>query len=91
MGLTRETVDTSRNIDTGLLDRDELSFAYAARVRLPFGSLGPAIDWCKNNLGHDWRWQMVSFPNQHADNLGDYIFYFDGNQDHMLFCLKYLH
>lgn len=69
-------------------DRSAESFAFAKRITKPYGHLGPILDWCKANLSEDWRWQMVAMPN--ARDPGDYIFYFDNEQDCFKFTLRWL-
>lgn len=69
-------------------DRSAESFAFAKRVYKPYGQLGSVIEWCKTNLSHDWRWQMVSMPSPTTP--GDYIFYFDNEQDCFKFTLRWV-
>lgn len=63
------------------------SFAHALRVYFEFGKLDAVIDWCKENLRQEWRWQMVSFPNDRDP--GEYIFYFDSDQDYFYFTCRW--
>jgi hypothetical protein len=49
--------------------------------------LEPCIAWCKSELEHDWRWQMVDMASDQRP--GRYIFYFDSERDLIAFTLKW--
>lgn len=68
-------------------DRSAESFNHAQRTYQPFGELDPVIAWCKQNLSADWRWQMISMPNDRDP--GEYIFYFDSKEDYFLFTMRW--
>jgi hypothetical protein len=63
------------------------SFNHAQRIIKPFGSLDPVIQWCRQNLSKDWRWQMIAMPNE--QDPGEYIFYFDSQEDYFLFTMRW--
>lgn len=67
--------------------RNQDSFAYACEIKKPSGVLDEIIAWCKDELVHDWRWQLttLSGPRQ----LGQYTFYFDSDRDYFAFLLKW--
>lgn len=67
--------------------RTQDSFAHAREVRRSWGQLEPVLEWCKASLRGDWRWQMIEMSN--GLDAGRYIFYFDSDQDAMLFALKW--
>jgi hypothetical protein len=67
--------------------RDRLSFAHAKEIAKPLGALEPCIAWCKSELEHDWRWQMVDMASDHGPVR--YIFYFDSERDCLAFTLKW--
>jgi len=67
--------------------RDSLSFPHALEIHKPWGTLEPCIAWCKSELEHDWRWQMVDMASDHGP--GRYIFYFDSERDLIAFTLKW--
>jgi hypothetical protein len=67
--------------------RDSLSFPHAKEIAKPWGQLEPIIAWCKGELEHDWRWQMVDMASDHGP--GRYIFYFDSERDLIAFTLKW--
>jgi hypothetical protein len=68
-------------------ERSADSFNYAQHTSKPFGELDPVIQWCRQNLTADWRWQMVSLPNDRDP--GDYIFYFDSEEDYFMFTMRW--
>ena len=67
--------------------RDSRSFAHAQEIVKPWGTLEPCIAWCKSELQHDWRWQMVDLASDQRP--GRYIFYFDNERDCLAFTLKW--
>ena len=69
------------------IDRDKTSFPYAQSIDKAYGTLGDVLDWCKAELAHDWRWQMIEMSTQ--ERPGRYIFYFDSERDCLAFTLKW--
>ena len=70
-----------------LVTRNRDSFNHAVEIHQPFGGLDNVIAWCKENMDHDWRWQLVQVSSDHAD--GRYLFYFDNERDYCAFLLKW--
>ena len=68
--------------------RDRASFSYAKEIAKPFGVLEHVLDWCKEELTSDWRWQLLEVSSDHRP--GRYIFYFDSERDCLAFTLKWL-
>ena len=67
--------------------RDRDSFPHAQEISKPFGVLEQILDWCKDELLAEWRWQLVDVSAPSAP--GRYIFYFDDNKDYFAFTLKW--
>jgi hypothetical protein len=69
------------------LFREKASFNHATEIVKPFGMLEAVLDWCKNELQDDWRWQLVEMSSDIKP--GRYIFYFDDERDYLAFVLKW--
>jgi hypothetical protein len=67
--------------------RESDSFAYSHEVVQPFGVLDRMIDWCKNQLTGDWRWQLIEISTDQRP--GRYVFYFDTERDCVAFLLQW--
>jgi hypothetical protein len=67
--------------------RDRASFNYAHEIIKPFGQIEQVIDWCKNELIDEWRWQLVEISSNRRP--GRYIFYFDSERDCLAFVMKW--
>lgn len=67
--------------------RSKDSFAYAREISKPYGGLEAILDWCKQELTADWRWQLVDMSTDQRP--GRYIFYFDDDKDCLAFILKW--
>ena len=67
--------------------RDRDSFNYAQEIAKPFGVLESVLDWCKEELSAEWRWQLVAASSNHKP--GRYIFYFDSERDYLAFVMKW--
>ena len=67
--------------------RNKDSFNYAYEIVKPYGVIEEVLDWAKNQLAGEWRWQLVDLSN-HA-RPGRYIFYFDQERDYFAFVLKW--
>ena len=67
--------------------REKTSFNHAQEIVKPFGMLEAVLDWCKNELVFDWRWQLVEMSSDIKP--GRYIFYFDDERDYLAFVLKW--
>jgi hypothetical protein len=89
---TISKVKLPAEIDTQIAGADNLirsreSFNYAQEITKPWGGLEPILDWCKQELVADWRWQMVEMSTEQRP--GRYIFYFDSERDYLAFVLKW--
>ena len=67
--------------------RDGESFHYACEIYKPFGQIDRILDWCKTELQHEWRWQLVNASSDTRP--GRYIFYFDSERDYFAFTLQW--
>ena len=67
--------------------RDRNSFNHAQEISKPFGVLESVLDWCKEELTADWRWQLLSVSSELHP--GRYIFYFDSERDYLAFVMKW--
>jgi hypothetical protein len=66
-------------------DRD--SFSFAKEIIKPFGAIETVLDWSKQELASDWRWQLVEVSSERRP--GRYIFYFESERDYLSFLLKW--
>lgn len=67
--------------------RNKDSFNHAKEISKEFGILESVLDWCKEEMSADWRWQLVEISNNHRP--GRYIFYFDSERDYLAFIMKW--
>lgn len=67
--------------------RDRDSFNHAHEIVKPFGQIEQVIDWCKDQLVEEWRWQLIDVSS--AQRPGRYIFYFDSERDCLAFVMKW--
>jgi hypothetical protein len=67
--------------------RDRDSFRHAQEISKPFGVLESVLDWCKEELSAEWRWQLLEVSSDHRP--GRYIFYFDSERDYLAFVMKW--
>ena len=65
--------------------RSQESFRHATEITLPFGKLDGVINWCKQALEDEWRWQLREMSSDIRP--GRYIFYFDSERDYCAFKL----
>jgi len=63
------------------------SFNHAQEIAKPFGVLESVLDWCKEELVEEWRWQLIEVSSD--DRPGHYIFYFDSERDCLAFTMKW--
>jgi hypothetical protein len=49
--------------------------------------LESVLDWCKEELSAEWRWQLAEVSSDHRP--GRYIFYFDSERDYLAFVMKW--
>lgn len=67
--------------------RDKDSFKYAREIAKQFGVLEHVLDWCKQELVGEWRWQLIEVSSDHKP--GRYCFFFDSERDCLAFTLKW--
>jgi hypothetical protein len=67
--------------------RESASFAYRHELTKPFGTLDTVLDWCKDQLTGDWRWQLIDVSTDQRP--GRYVFYFDSERDCVAFVLHW--
>lgn len=67
--------------------RNRESFNHAHEIVKPFGQVERVLDWCKNQLVDEWRWQLLEVSSDQRP--GRYIFYFDNERDYLAFVLKW--
>jgi len=67
--------------------RDKDSFNHTQEISKEFGVLEHVLDWCKEELTADWRWQLLSVSSERQP--GRYIFYFDSERDYLAFVMKW--
>ena len=70
-----------------LYTRDRDSFQHAQEIVKPFGVLESVLDWCKEELLAEWRWQLIDVSSDIRP--GRYIFYFDSERDYLAFTMKW--
>ena len=67
--------------------RDKDSFDYAQEIAKPFGVLEQVLDWCKEELVGEWRWQLIDVSTDRRP--GRYCFFFDSERDCLAFTMKW--
>ena len=67
--------------------RDKDSFSYAQEIAKPFGVLESVLDWCKEELVGEWRWQLIDVSTDRRP--GRYCFFFDSERDCLAFTMKW--
>jgi hypothetical protein len=45
------------------------------------------LDWCKEELTADWRWQLIEVSSDRRP--GRYCFLFDSERDYLAFVMKW--
>jgi len=68
--------------------RDKDSFNYAQEIAKPYGMIEHVLDWCKEELVGEWRWQLIDVSSNHKP--GRYCFFFDSERDCIAFTMKWL-
>jgi hypothetical protein len=71
-----------RQIDS----RSRESFPHAREIAIAWGQLDRVLEWCRQELAHEWRWQLT---NPHPNLPGRYVFYFDAERDLLAFVMKW--
>jgi hypothetical protein len=67
--------------------RDADSFNHSISITKPFGSLDSIIEWAKQELKEEWRWQVIRTCSDCMP--GTYVFYFDSESDYLAFTMKF--
>ena len=67
--------------------RDKDSFNHAQEISKEFGVLEHVLDWCKEELSAEFRWQLIEVSSDRRP--GRYIFYFDSERDYLAFVMKW--
>ena len=65
--------------------RERKSFEYSCEIKKKLGTLDRMLNWCRTELLHDWRWELVGS----GDDQWHYIFYFDTERDLFAFTLQW--
>lgn len=68
--------------------RDKESFKHAQEISKEFGVLEHVLDWCKEELINEWRWQLIEVSSDQRP--GRYCFFFDSERDCLAFTLKWV-
>jgi hypothetical protein len=63
------------------------SFNHAQEIVKEFGVLEHVLDWCKEELTADWRWQLIEVSSDRRP--GRYCFFFDSERDYLAFVMKW--
>ena len=66
--------------------RDRESFTFAKEIVKPFGEIERVLEWTKQELVGEWRWQLIEISSERRP--GRYIFYFESERDYLAFLLK---
>jgi len=67
--------------------RDADSFNHSISITKPFGLLDSIIEWAKQELTEEWRWQVIRTCSDCMP--GTYVFYFDSESDYLAFTMKF--
>jgi hypothetical protein len=67
--------------------RDRDSFRHAQEIAKEFGVLERVLDWCKEELTGEWRWQLIDVSTDRRP--GRYCFFFDSERDYLAFVMKW--
>ena len=67
--------------------KDQGSYSYAKRITKPFGVVEQVLEWCREELTDEWRWQLVEVSSDRKP--GEYIFYFNDEREYLAFVLKW--
>jgi hypothetical protein len=63
-------------------------YPYTTIIEQEWGELDNVLNWVKESLTGDYRWCIYE-PSTFNCHPGKYQFYFDNEQDYMLFLLKW--
>jgi len=68
--------------------RDRESFNHAQEISKEYGILELVLDWCKEELTGEWRWQLIEVSSDRKP--GRYCFFFDSERDCLAFTMKWI-
>ena len=74
-------------VATALESRTRQSFQYSREIQKPYGELEKVLEWCKDELYREWRWQLIETSGSNSP--GRYCFYFDDELEFTAFLLKW--
>lgn len=61
-----------------------IKFGLSCDIAIPYGELQPVIEWCQNNVVHNWQYKVL---NQAGSSPGFYQFIFEDAKDYTNFML----
>lgn len=61
------------------------SFGHTHEISRLWGQLEKVLDWCKQELIGEWRWELCDVST--VSRPGRYVFYFDCERDYLAFVL----
>jgi hypothetical protein len=70
-----------------VFERCRDSFNHAQEISKEFGVLEHVLDWCKEELSSEWRWQLWEVSSDRRP--GRYCFFFDSERDYLAFIMKW--
>ena len=73
--------------ESGEFIRAKESFNHFQEINKPYGIIESVLDWCKEELSAEWRWQLLELSSDHKP--GRYIFFFDSERDCLAFTMKW--
>jgi hypothetical protein len=85
--MTLHKVRPKSLLKSPISQRDRNSFNHIQEISKPFGVLESVLDWCKEELTSEWRWQLIEVSSDRRP--GRYIFYFDSERDCLAFTMKW--
>lgn len=56
----------------------------SCEIAIPYGQLQPMIEWCENNVIHNWQYKVL---NEAGSSPGFYQFIFEDVKDYTNFML----
>ena len=55
---------------------------HQTKIELPYGHLGPVVEWCRRNCTEEWVFADIPFGPE-----GNYKFYFESETDYINFLI----
>jgi len=65
----------------------EEGYPHAKTLVLPTGQIDEVVEWCKQELRSNWKWQILTSSSPNVP--GAYSFFFNEDSDYFAFVLKY--